>query len=560
MPDIKKLFQDLIDAIRKLDTTKQIIAGAVVLTIVGAIGITLSISGSKGKTVLFSHLEVKDFAAVTAKLEEMDIAYNTTGTSAIMVDPDRRDAIMVALAQDNLIPSGVHGWEIFDEEKWSETQFEKEIKLQRALTGHLSRMLSTIKSVEKADVSLAFPSEEFFEDNIDPVTASVLLTFAPGIEELKRKEIEGIVTLVSRSVPGLKKEDVTVAGPDGQVLNDFDNAIDKERWELKAVQEKLKIQEGERKKLLAEISRSLQSNYGVDRAEVVRLNLELSWDKEVIDENRVSPVVMIPDNPATPYSELVTKDSLVVSEKNTEEKFIGRGFTPEGPAGAEPNIPPGYKDKDYQKAEYNKNEKITNNKFNESNHQIEKQPWQVEKITLAVWLDGRWEKKGIKEDGSGYIREYHPVSEEEIASVADGLKKAIGFDLSRGDQVSVKHLQKDRTSIFEQEDEELRKKQAMRKMLLATFISLLVLILLVVIFQLVKREMERRRRLREEELAAQQQMMREAALRAIEDEGVEVELSLEEKARREMIENAINLAKDRPEEVAQLIRTWLAED
>ena len=79
-------------------------------------------------------------------------------------------------------------------------------------------------------------------------------------------------------------------------------------------------------------------------------------------------------------------------------------------------------------------------------------------------------------------------------------------------------------------------------------------------YRFCRREIEKGRRVREEELAAQQQMMSEAALRAIEDEGVEVELSLEERARREMIENAISLAKDRPEEVAQLIRTWLAEE
>jgi len=58
----------------------------------------------------------------------------------------------------------------------------------------------------------------------------------------------------------------------------------------------------------------------------------------------------------------------------------------------------------------------------------------------------------------------------------------------------------------------------------------------------------------------QQQMMREAALKAAEEEGVEVELSLEEKARMEMQQNAINLAKERPEDVAALLRTWLAEE
>ena len=41
---------------------------------------------------------------------------------------------------------------------------------------------------------------------------------------------------------------------------------------------------------------------------------------------------------------------------------------------------------------------------------------------------------------------------------------------------------------------------------------------------------------------------------------VEVELSLEEKARLELQENAINLAKEKPQEVAALLKTWLAEE
>ena len=54
--------------------------------------------------------------------------------------------------------------------------------------------------------------------------------------------------------------------------------------------------------------------------------------------------------------------------------------------------------------------------------------------------------------------------------------------------------------------------------------------------------------------------MREAALRTAEEQGVEVELSVEDRARLEMQENAVNMAREHPEDVAQLIRTWLVEE
>jgi flagellar M-ring protein FliF len=81
-----------------------------------------------------------------------------------------------------------------------------------------------------------------------------------------------------------------------------------------------------------------------------------------------------------------------------------------------------------------------------------------------------------------------------------------------------------------------------------------------IVFRLISREIERRRRLREEELARQHQAMREAALRSAEEESAEVEMSVEDRARMELEEMAINAAREHPEDVAQLIRTWLAEE
>ncbi|MDH5719421.1 MAG: flagellar basal-body MS-ring/collar protein FliF [Spirochaetia bacterium] len=561
MPDFNKIIENIKAVFEKLDATQKIIAGAVAATAIASLVMIGSYSSTGSKVSLFQKkLEAKEFADISGKLEEMGFGFTTSGIEVILVSPEQKGEIMMKLAQEGLIPAGVAGWELFDMDKWSETQFEKEIKTQRALMGALTRTLSTLKSVDSAVVNIAFPKEQLFEERVEPRTASVILKYAPGIENLSRREIEGIVTLVSRSVPGLKKENVSIAGPDGEILNDFDNELDKEKAKIKRVEDKLRIQERERIKLLTDINNSLVSFFGKDRADVVRLDLEMRWDEEESEETNVAPVIMKKDNPDTPYSEEVVQDSLAVSTKEVEEKFEGNGFTPEGPAGSEPNLPPGYKDKDYQKAKYTKIERIENNKFNENVRRIKKQPWEFGGRNLAVIIDGKWERVKEKEDETGYERKYHTVTAEELRNITDVLKKAIDYSASRGDQISVQHIQKDRFREHEEEDAELRKSKAMRKMLLVGLISLMVVFLAFAVYHVIKREMEKRRRLREEELAAQQQMMREAALRAIEEEGVEVELSLEEKARKEMLENAVSLAKERPEDVAQLLRTWLAAD
>ncbi len=140
------------------------------------------------------------------------------------------------------------------------------------------------------------------------------------------------------------------------------------------------------------------------------------------------------------------------------------------------------------------------------------------------------------------------------------MESAVGIDKARGDQISVVTIPKDRSAQFAAEDEELRKQKAIRQMIIASLIIILLLIVSILVYRAIKKEIARRRRLREEELAAQQQMMREAALRVMDESGAEVELSLDEKYRRELLENAINLAREKPEEVAQLLRTWLSEE
>ena len=80
------------------------------------------------------------------------------------------------------------------------------------------------------------------------------------------------------------------------------------------------------------------------------------------------------------------------------------------------------------------------------------------------------------------------------------------------------------------------------------------------IFRFISRELERRRRLKEEEYLRQAALERERTFMEAEQAGMEVTMSVEERHRAELLENAISMAKDHPEDVAMLIRTWLMEE
>ena len=65
------------------------------------------------KTILFSGLESRDAAAVTAKLDGMAVKYDVKDGGTILVPADQVTKLRMALAQDNLPAAGV-GYEIFD--------------------------------------------------------------------------------------------------------------------------------------------------------------------------------------------------------------------------------------------------------------------------------------------------------------------------------------------------------------------------------------------------------------------------------------------------------------
>jgi flagellar M-ring protein FliF len=86
------------------------------------------------------------------------------------------------------------------------------------------------------------------------------------------------------------------------------------------------------------------------------------------------------------------------------------------------------------------------------------------------------------------------------------------------------------------------------------------LLLLFMLFRLISKERERRRRLREEELLKKRQFERDQSLWEAEQNAMAVSMSVEERRRAELQENAIAMAKEHPDDVAMLVRTWLMEE
>ena len=109
------------------------------------------------------------------------------------------------------------GFELFDEAKLGISEYVQKLNFRRALQGELARTISRLEEVESARVHIAIPERALFEEDRVPATASVVLRIERGAR-LTRGQVQGIVHLVSNSVEGLAKENVTVVDGSGNVL------------------------------------------------------------------------------------------------------------------------------------------------------------------------------------------------------------------------------------------------------------------------------------------------------------------------------------------------------
>lgn len=565
---LKKVLDQIKNLWAKWTNVQKIILLSIVVGGILAVILLLSLSSSPRMVPLFT-VPISDESLreqISVRLDEENVTHTVSSDGRILVDDQRTARKMISLlAREDLIPDETSPWDVFKMDRWTVTDFERKVNLRQAIENSLEQFIEALDEVDSADVTLVLPETELFAEDQKPVSASIILSPRPGSDiATNRKKLEGIVRLVRKAVEGLEEDNIAITDHRGILLNDFAGLADLDDLELakRQMRQKTVVEQDTKAIILGE----LRSIFGADRVRVINVAIDLNFDKETNNTKEFFPMTLVKDNPETPYDETSTVANVLRSKEQIDEHFEGTGFNPEGPPGQEGQIPPAYKELDGLVGKYDNEQQRENFEINERNTIQEKSPWGVERVTAAVAIDGIWKwsyddkgKVELNPDGS-IKREYIPVGNEELGKAKGLIETAIGFAKARGDKVTVEHLQFDRTSQHLQEDQKFRNQARLRQTVLYSLIGLAAVVVAFIAFRLVSREMERRRRLREEELSRQHQAMREAALRSAEDEGLEVEMSVEERARLEMQENAINMAREHPEDVAQLIRTWLVEE
>jgi len=507
-------------------------------------------------------VELRD--KILLRLNEENVKTSVSSDGIISVSDEKTARRMRSiLIREDLIPKNASPWAIFDVERWTRTDFERKIDVRRAVIEEVRRHIKALDDIDDASVVVNMPEKALFQSEQNPVTASVVLYPAPGSDvSANRKKVEGIQKILKLAVEGLKDENITIADNTGAVLNDFGAMKDMDRLSLIERQQRLiaKLEREYESKILI----ALQKIYGTDRVRELNIKIDMDMSERSAVTRELRPTVLKADNPSTPYDDSEIVKSVTISSETAQTIWEGNGINPEGPAGVEGQTAPSYKDASNITGRSTQTISKTNEEVSRRDTTEVTSP-ELGRRTVSVNIDGSWIKK--KDDKGNYIikdgsieREYVEISDAELRQTAKIVQDAIGFDATRKDSVTVANIKIDRTGQFDEEDTAYFRAQQRQKIILLSLAGIALVLLFFILYRIVRREVERRRRLKEEEALRQAQLERERILWEAEQANADVSMTVEERHRLELQENAINIAREHPEDVALLIRTWLMEE
>jgi flagellar M-ring protein FliF len=545
---------------------RLLLIGIAVLVIAGVVAL-FSVSSAPSLVPVFS-TPITDQAAldnIVRRIDEEGIKSVVSSSGLVQVaDESTARRMRGILVREDLVPRGTDPWAIFDKERWTATDFTDNVNFRRAQTQMITDHIKAIDDVDNANVTIVIPEKELFRADQNPVTASVIITPRPGSDiTTNRKKVEGIQKLLKFAVEGLKDENIVITDYNGNVLNDFTglaaidrlNIIEKEQKQIQQLESKYR----------ADILRGLQSTFTADRVRDLNIKIDMDMSKKAVETREFLPFILKPRTPGLAYDDSEILPSVPRSKSESKTKWEGTGYNPEGPAGVEGQTPPAFKDMSNLYGKMTQETNVQNEEINEKKTQEERSP-QIDRVTVSVNIDGTWKKK-FDEKGNPVVqidgaieREYNPVPQEQLRAATALIQNAIGYNAARGDSVTVQNIPFERSKEFGEEDAAYFRKKQMQTMIIVFVAGLTILLLAFIIVRAITREMERRKRQAEKDRQMREQALRESEMLRAEQEGMEVNISVEERTRMELMESVVNLAKEHPEDCAKLIRTWLLEE
>lgn len=539
---LKKLFGSM-------STIQLISFGVVIFGAVGVLGLSGYWINKPEYALLADDLSSESANAVIAKLKAQKVAFELApGGRSIRVPADKVDELRLQVASDGFPSAGRIGFELFDKTSFGTTDSVEKTNYQRALQGELERTIGTLSEVANARVHLVMPKDSLFSDRSQPAKASVTLRLKTN-RPLSEATVRGIAGLVSNSVESLRPEAVEVMDTNGRVLTKTQEA----GGATSGLQ--LEKQQQVERDLTTKVVDLLEPVVGPGHVHV-NVSARLKSDAEEETEERWDPTT-------------------VVRSRQTSAEADSRAANAQGGvAGARANLPDGASTATPppspapQMNGNSRNSETTNYEVSKlTRHRLSPQG-QLSRLSVAVIVDDAYPAAVSAAPGAPPAPPVKgtPRKPEEIQQIQKIVSAAVGFDQARGDQLTVENIAFS-TPVEDAPAAPTTWKQTVsdmgRQYGMSAFRSTAVLLLaLAAIFGLL-RPMAKRAMVLQRELAApvNERVRTISEMEALPAGSAPLQIPTDAAHRLPALSRQVaRLANDEPEQLARIVRGWLAEE
>lgn len=357
---------------------------------------------------LYSRLDPSEANEITVWLAGNDIPYQLKdGGRTILVpigDVQASRVGLVGLGLPRTQGVGDAGFEKFTDRDLMTNQWLQNVDFMRAVEGELQRQLNQFDFVRQSYAFIREAPEQLFVSEQKPSEAGVTLdTTRP----LTKREVSAILNIVSSfGGPNLNRRNITLALTDGTLLH---SPVEDEFAALAGDQLEAQVaRESEREKKVREALEAL----GL-RA-VVRVSADMDWS----GEERVSKT----------FTEGVPVSILETSTTTRSTKA-----PPEGPPGATSNIPEGMGGPGSVLSSTETNELLENYENGESLVTTTRQPGSVTGFRVAAFIQGHYTTPTDESGEATGEPVYEGLTAEEISQYQGFIANAVGEGVQASD-------------------------------------------------------------------------------------------------------------------------------
>lgn len=516
MNKLKENAQKLLEKIKALSKRKKIAFGSLALGLLIVVVYLIVYFSRTNYAVLFKDMDANDAQVVLAKLNEKKVECKIENNT-IKVPEDKAAELRMELAPS--LNNGSKGYEILDEgSKWGMTDKEMDTKYQIALQGELQKTIETFPEVEKADVKLVMNASSDFFKKEEPAQASVTLHFKTG-QKVNNDQIKAIASLVAGSVKNLPKENVKIIGViNGTTSVLSEGLFDEDSNALGNVTDKQREYEKNiEKEYEKKIMTLLSTKYGSGVQATVDVEADFNASEKTATTWDKAPVVR---------SEKTVKDTNTDSAEKSNTSPVDDNMSNTYTAGKGKNATSSHE------------ESTKNYEVGKVEEKVVAAPGKIKKVSASI----------IVNDSN--------LSEAEKGKIQNTVSAAIGYDQTRGDIVSIEGMNFDsNNNDVTQEETEKAKEIKKKKLMYYAGAGIAAIALIALVIVLIKKRRNKEDDMEDDEhidMLISDEIKPKELLKPLEFDDENESTHVEKEIKK--------YASEKPEQVAEIIKAWMAED